>query len=499
MKLKALAFAVSSIIATSAFAQKPDFGQRIEALAKAQSRKLFGTLGTLNESSSASVDAATAEADPRTLVTVAPGLRVKVVSAASNLGANTDMMVLWPNDSAPTHLIACNEQNASKVGVQRIRLSDGLVEDIISSGLTSCDPAEITPWGTVVVAEEAGSNGRLFEILDPLNTTGVTVSGSGLSTTTSDPAHVAHRPALGQLSYESVAIYPNGVVYYGDEKRPTNGNLGGSFFKFIPATPWAAGSPPITDLAHSPLTNGHVFGLRLGKRSDNTDFGPGNQTGRGVWVEVVDGQVIGSTTVNRIDLAAAATALKLTAYYRPEDIDIDPKARAAGNVRFCGANTGEDSPNGSRNYGEVFCITDGTIAEAAAINTTTQTTDGATYTLNAGPGTTIPEYQPLVIPYFDFGMPDNVAYQPGTGNWLIHEDGEGPEYSPPRNNDIWSCLDDGADRDGLSDSCAKLITLNDLTAEPTGGVFDATGKRFFVSIQHNVTGHGVVLEITGWR
>ena len=23
--------------------------------------------------------------------------------------------------------------------------------------------------------------------------------------------------------------------------------------------------------------------------------------------------------------------------------------------------------------------------------------------------------------------------------------------------------------------------------------------RFFVSIQHNVTGHGVILEITGWQ
>jgi hypothetical protein len=26
----------------------------------------------------------------------------------------------------------------------------------------------------------------------------------------------------------------------------------------------------------------------------------------------------------------------------------------------------------------------------------------------------------------------------------------------------------------------------------TGGVFDVTGTRFFVSIQHNVTGHGVI-------
>ena len=42
----------------------------------------------------------------------------------------------------------------------------------------------------------------------------------------------------------------------------------------------------------------------------------------------------------------------------------------------------------------------------------------------------------------------------------------------------------------------RIGTLNDLNAEWTGGVFDATGERFFVSIQHNVTG-GVIPQITG--
>ena len=70
---------------------------------------------------------------------------------------------------------------------------------------------------------------------------------------------------------------------------------------------------------------------------------------------------------------------------------------------------------------------------------------------------------------------------------------------PPRNNDLFDCLGDGADQDQMSDGCIKIGTLNDLTAEWTGGIFDASGKRFFVSVQHNVTGFGVVLEITGWK
>ncbi len=70
---------------------------------------------------------------------------------------------------------------------------------------------------------------------------------------------------------------------------------------------------------------------------------------------------------------------------------------------------------------------------------------------------------------------------------------------------MWDCLDDGTDRDVLSDGCMRIATINDLTAnagegaEWTGGFFDATGQHFYVSVQHNVTGHGVVLDITGWK
>ena len=92
-------------------------------------------------------------------------------------------------------------------------------------------------------------------------------------------------------------------------------------------------------------------------------------------------------------------------------------------------------------------------------------------------------------------MPDNIAYQPGSGNWLVHEDGD---QLGGKNNDLWDCLPDGADDDGLSDGCVRVATLTDLNAEWTGGIFDAKGKRFFVSLQHNITGKGVVIEITGW-
>jgi hypothetical protein len=455
-----------------------DFGKQAEALAKIEALPLFGFFAPLGASSTASLTKDQAEANPVALVTAASGLKVSVVSAAANLGPNIDMMALWPNDVTPTHLIACNEQGATNVGVQRINLRTGVAQDIISSGLTSCDPVEITAWGTVIVGEENGSNGRVFEILDPLNTTGVTVSGSGAGTVVSDTTHVQFRGALGQLSFEGISVLPNGVVYFQDENRPSSSSAGGGYFKFIPTNLWSGGAP-IADLANSPLAAGQLFGLRLGRNSNNSDTGLANHVGRGVWADVGV-----STNAAPFNLRALMTTLKLSAGYRPEDQDIDKAALARGNVRVCGTNTGQDIPdstaNGDNNFGETFCITDGTLAEAAA-------------------NTAIPEYQLLVSHFRDFGMPDNIAYQPGRGNWLIHEDGEGALYTPARNNDIWDCLDDGADADQLADACVKVMTLNDLTAESTGGVFDATGKTYYFSVQHNITGHGVIVKVTGWR
>ncbi len=256
-------------------------------------------------------------------------------------------------------------------------------------------------------------------------------------------------------------------MYYGDENRPLQGTAGGAYFKFIPASPWTGGAP-ISDPASSPLADGSVFGLRLGKRSGDTDYGQGTNTGLGTWVEIVD--------AFDKDLRAAAAELKLTGYYRPEDIDIDRQALARGDVRFCGNNTGNEGQD--HDWGESICLTDGTMDDATA-------------------NTAVPAVQYFVVGTPELAMMDNMAYQPKRGFWVLHEDGDGPEVG--RNNDLWACLEDGKDEDSLSDGCIRIATLNDLTAEWTGGIFDAHARRFFVSVQHNVTGHGVVLEITGWR
>ena len=173
-------------------------------------------------------------------------------------------------------------------------------------------------------------------------------------------------------------------MYYGDENRPLNGTAGGAYFKFIPARPWTGGrrSPSLAD---SPLASGSVFGLRLGRRAGNTDFGQGSNTGQGIWVPIPNAGVAGTL------LRTEAANRKLTGYYRPEDIDIDLESLARGNVRFCGINTGNEID--SRNWGEVICFTDGTLDQALA-------------------NTAVPEAQLFVVGTPDQAMMDNVAYQP---------------------------------------------------------------------------------------
>ena len=309
-----------------------DFGSFRDKALDARANALFGIYGGLEKSSKESIERRRPKRI-RALVKLAQGLRAHVVSASTELGANIDMMALWPDDYHPTHIIACNEQGHGEPACSAS--ASPTARSRQSSRDASCDPVQRTPWGTIVVGEESGPDGQVIEIIDPLRhhrrhfdrVAGTFSGGTGAE-------NLAVRRALGRLSFEGVGLYPNGVMYYGDEKRPGNGTPGGAYYKFVPATPWAGGAP-IHDLAQSPLAAGQVYGLRLGLRAGGTDYGQGTQTGQGVWVPIP-----GADNAN---LRAQAAALKLTGYYRPEDIDIDAGALAAGNVRFCGNNTGNES------------------------------------------------------------------------------------------------------------------------------------------------------------
>jgi hypothetical protein len=447
-----------------------DWGQKAQDDLAHHSEQQFGFSQPLESSSDRQVTAAQAQQDPTSLVTLAKGLKARVVATTSADSVSPDMIALFPNETNPRTIIECNEEGTNKAGLLRIDIATGGVDTLLR-GTSSCDGVRRTPWGTAVFNEEVGTapQGRVYELLNPTTApTGTTLDRATGTFTGPGAANYAARPALGRLAFEGMGMLPSGVTYYGDENRPSNGTPGGALFKFVPTAPWSVGSAPIATLASSPYAAGKVYGMKLGAGSNT---GQGSNTGRGTWVPM--GASGDATDVN---LRTAAATAKLTGLYRPEDIDVDLASVGDGRARICGNNTGNEE---AHNFGETWCLTDGTLAEAATAGS-------------------VPELQYLVMGSPEFNMPDNIAYQAGTGNWVVHEDAE-TTFERPHNNDLWDCLDDGADADLLSDGCVRMGTLNDLTAEWTGGIFDATGTHFYVSVQHNISGVGVILDITGFK
>jgi len=463
--------ALASVLAigAAAAAAKFDVGfgaDRDQELAK-NSDKLFGVGKPIAESSTASITQAEAQADPTQLATLAKKLKARVVTTQGP--AVDDQISLWPNSEHPTHLIVCNEAGTTAPGLVRIELATGNVSTIVT-GTTSCDPTRRTPWGTILFGEEAGQGGRLYELIDPLHTTGVTLDRTtGTFSGGVGAENLVTRTALGTAAFEGIGILDDGTTYLAEDDSglgPKNGGPGNFFFKFIPATPFT-GMAPITDLSQSPFVAGDVFGLRVGL---GANYGQGREFGFAQWIAFPH--------ADNPNLEADGLAAGLTGYYRLEDADLDNVALANGMVRLCTPSTGDET---NHLYGEVVCVTDGSVADAQA-------------------NTAQPEVQPFVLGGTSQGinMPDNIAFQPHTGNAVLHEDAE-TTFETPHNNDLWDCLPDGADQDLLSDGCIRIATLNDLTAEWTGGIFDASGTHFYVSIQHNISGQATILDITGWR
>ena len=366
------------------------------------------------------------------------------------------MIAFWPSDKNPEWGIVCIENAVTVPGVQRVKLRNpnkGKVETLLT-GTVGCDGIRRTPWNTIVATEETG-DGWAIEIYNPTTTSGVAFNRATGAATGANAANVVPRPAIGRFAWEGLEILPDGTVYGGDELRPSNDGDGGAIFKFTssqkpalplsPATIAALSNP--TNAVQSPLAAGSIQALQVG--GTTTNVGQGNQRGLGKWV----GPVTAATA------RSSAASLKATGFYRPEDLHLDPQALAGGIVRFCWANTGVSD---LQNWGEVLC------SEETA---------------------TGPVVQTFVEGNPQMNQPDNLAFQPGTGILYVIED------TPTVNGtsvpgDIWACLPDGADDNLQTDGCVRVISDRsgvpgvDLS-EPTGFVFDASGKRAYLNIQHS--------------
>jgi secreted PhoX family phosphatase len=481
------------VLTARIFAQAPnaDFGAFVQSQLRAHSEQLFGFTEPLQESALGPFNAA----DSTQALQVAKGLTVTLVSSVGH--HSTDQIAMWPDDDHPTHLFVCDEES-SNPAVQRIDLSRPANANVTTlvTGLSACDPVRRTPWGSIIVAEEAGATGGFYELLDPANiTTTINVSNRAAGTT-SDPDHLVKRKAVGSLSFESFGIKSDGTMLYGDELAPSSGNAGGGIYKFVPAMPYLGGGQ-ITQAYLSPFASGTTHGLRVAA-AGSSNWGQGAEIGKGLW-RLVDTAAPGVTDSNgNIILRNAQVLQKFTGYYRPEDMDVDPIALAGGVFRACWANTGRESHSGGSSvensavYGEVMCLTEEPPSAAVPAPATG----------------TIPRVERFIAGNPEAAMFDNVAFQPHTGNLVVTEDGptsivKSDGTTELRGNDIWICLPDGADADTQSDGCVRFASLRDTTSEPTGFIFLGSGESAFVSLQHRsvdeTNGRGSLLKISGFK
>ena len=489
-----MAISVSIISMVGANARGEDFGLTVEELLNTQSNELFGIKKPLNKPADAGdvVPREDATADERQLL--AQGLKAQFI--ARNVAFLGDMIAFWPDDINYTHLIVCIEQERSgttpegneglNTAVQRVDVKTGGVETILH-GMSRCDGIRTTQWGTVLATEEV-EDGRAYEIVDPLNTTEHWVADRATGDirdgidSPNESTKVAQHQTLPTLRWEGLTILDTGVVYLGDELRPGDIALdvdGAAIYKFIPEMPHDCGAAQavpdgqlcpntIDDLAHSPLVAGRSYAYTAScqPRTDDSfpQYGQGCEIGEGAWVEV-----------DQLTAPTDANARGATGYYRPEDLHADPtfgifaQDPDAG-VRFCWVNTGNEE---AQNFGETVCMVD---EDPDASATITDDRTGLVYLSNDGTDFAVAVANRFIEGDQRFNSYDNLAFQAHTGNLYIIEDHEFGE--------IFACLPDGKDRDNKTDGCVSILSITDPDAEPTGFIFDGTGRNAFYILQH---------------
>ena len=465
-----------------------DIGIKFEHELHSKAKMLFGFDKPL-ESSSAPADIVPrniADASDRQLL--AHGLKAEYVTRS--IGGNGDMIAFWPNDIEYTHLIVCNElarggttpggNRGYTPAVQRVDMKTGNVETILH-GMDRCDGLRTTQWGTVLVTEESGTDGGAYEIINPLATTGHWVADRGAAGMPADirdsvdsadaSENVVKRTTMVAQSWEGLDVLDNGVVIGGDELRPSFDNDGGTIYRFVPEALYNCSGAPvrpgqlcentISHLDESPLVAGSNYALATVCTSTR-DYGQGCETGNALWSQIT----------NPGNARAEAATAHATGYCRPEDLHVDGSyGEFVGEegIRWCWTNT-----CGSGG-GEVICVTENDM-DAQNIQ----------FDSNFGRNRLIAKASVIRFVENDDEMKnhDNLDIQPHTSNVYIAEDFNTLFQAGGSGGDVWACLPDGGDRDKKTDGCVRMLSITDPNAEPSGFIFDGTGKVAYYHVQH---------------
>lgn len=303
------------------------------------------------------------------------------------------------------------------------------------------DPAVLTPYNTLLTAEEWSGNGRIFELTNP--------------ETATSPADAAWRwlSKIPSVSHEGLKFDSQGNLYFIDESNT------GSIYKFVPKV--------VGD-----LSVGQTFVLSVNNFVStggvaSADYSAGgnataSRTGAATWLAMTDIDGNKLTTQNPFAFAsrggrAAADELGGTPYGRPEDLIFGHLAN--GHEVLYVATTSEQAvysielnPNGDTDYSDAH-------VRLFAKGGTTVNSNGTVV-----PGGAQSSY--------GLGSPDNLAID-ADGNIFIIED-----QNP---GDTWMATD--ANKDGVAEKIDLFASLGPFGSEPTGFIADPRGG-FLVNVQH---------------
>jgi hypothetical protein len=313
----------------------------------------------------------------------------------------------------------------------------------LNDDFAALDPAVLTPWNTLMVAEEWAGGGRIFEMMNPETATG-----------TAD-ANWRWLSSIPAVSHEGLKFDSAGNMYFIDEWNS------GSIYKFVPKV---AGD----------LSVGQTFVLRdddnIHVASENYNSTANSvaaaRTGAATWVPMTDADGIALTVQNPFVYSTnqgvrggllAADELGGTPYGRPEDMIIGTLAN--GHQVIYVATTSEQS---------VYSIELNPNGDADTTDALVQVFVRGGVTLNAS-GAVVPSGNQAT---YGLGSPDNLAID-NDGHVFVNED-----QNP---GDIWVAVDSNGD--GVAEKMDMWASLGPFGSEPTGVLKDPEGG-FLVNIQH---------------
>lgn len=286
----------------------------------------------------------------------------------------------------------------------------------------------ITPWGTIITAEEVTTTGDSNG--DGYDDVGWLVEIDPVTKAVIDYDSDGNKDKLwkmGRMAHENVCFADSVTAYYGADQSS------GYLFKFVANTP-------------GNLTSGTLYALKItGVTNLNTSVNPIPTTG--TWVVVPN-----TTKANCNNVISGANTAGATNFYNVEDVEINP---ITGEIYFTSKSS--NAPGG------IYRFTDN---GSTVSNFVVHVANATNYTVEHGAGT-------QTNAYISDGC-DNLTFD-NMGNLYMLQDG-GRDH-------IWFFRHDHT----MSNQKVSVFMRTPSGSEPTGLTFSPDYRFAFVSIQHPST------------